>query len=411
MSFAVSRPSYRLWLLLGLSSLVLTLCMGMRQSLGLFQRPLANDLAISASAFGFAMALQNIVWGASQPFIGMLADRFGARPMLVLSSLIYAAGLLVAGHGGGVFALDAGFGVLAGIGVSGTGFGILIGVVARAVPENRRSQTVGAVAAAGSLGTLLIAPLAQMLIAQFGWRASLLVFACVALAMAVLSLGVAPQTIVAGPARDGDRSVRSAVGEALTHPGFLAMTVAFFACGFQLVFIGTHLPAFLAYCGISPAVGATALGVIGLCNAIGTYAIGLLGARFSQPRLLAMIYLLRTAVIVTYLALPITAGSTLVFAAALGLLWLGVAPLVSGIVGRMFGLQHFSTLYGIVFFSHQLGSFCGALLGGLAYDLTGNYVLAWASLIAIGLLAFVLQWPMDDRPPALRRQALSLPTA
>lgn len=411
MSFAVSRPSYRLWLLLGLSSLVLTLCMGMRQSLGLFQRPLANDLAISASAFGFAMALQNIVWGASQPFIGMLADRFGARPMLVLSSLVYAAGLLVAGHGGGVFALDGGFGVLAGIGVSGTGFGILIGVVARAVPEHRRSQTVGAVAAAGSLGTLLIAPLAQMLIAQFGWRASLLVFACVALAMAVLSLGVAPQTIVAGPARDGDRSVRSAVGEALTHPGFLAMTVAFFACGFQLVFIGTHLPAFLAYCGISPAVGATALGVIGLCNAIGTYAIGLLGARFSQPRLLAMIYLLRTAVIVTYLALPITAGSTLVFAAALGLLWLGVAPLVSGIVGRMFGLQHFSTLYGIVFFSHQLGSFCGALLGGLAYDLTGNYVLAWASLIAIGLLAFVLQWPMDDRPPALRRQALSLPTA
>lgn len=397
------RLSVNVWVLLGLSAVVLTLCMGVRQSMGLFQRPLATDLGISASAFGFALALQNIVWGVSQPLIGMLADRFGARPVLIGSSLVYAAGLLIMGEGGGIGGLDLGAGLLVGIGVSGTGFGVLMAVVSRAVPESRRSQAVGAVAAAGSLGTILLAPLAQTLIDGFGWRVAILAFAAIALGMAVLSMGVTERSAPVGPGRHAEIGLGAALREAMTHPGYLAMTAAFFACGFQLVFITTHLPAFLAYCGISPGVSASALGVIGLTNAVGTYIVGLLGAHFSQKKLLAAIYLLRTVAIIIYLALPITAASTLVFAGVLGLLWLGVAPLVSGIIGRMFGLQHFSTLYGIVFFSHQIGSFCGALLGGLAFDLTGTYTLAWSSLIVIGLLAFALQWPMDDRPPVRRR--------
>jgi predicted MFS family arabinose efflux permease len=200
-------------------------------------------------------------------------------------------------------------------------------------------------------------------------------------------------------------NVKQAVGQAVGHRGYLFMTLAFFACGFQLVFLTTHLPSYLALCGVAPGVGATALGLIGLFNAIGTYLFGQLGARYSQKHLLAFIYLARTAIIALFLAMPISAASTLMFAAAMGFLWLGVAPLVTGIIGRVFGLTHFNTLYGIVFFSHQVGSFFGAWMGGLVFDWTGNYNFAWGALIVIGLAAFTLQWLMDERPPAERNPA------
>jgi predicted MFS family arabinose efflux permease len=186
------------------------------------------------------------------------------------------------------------------------------------------------------------------------------------------------------------------------HRGYLSMTIAFFACGFQLVFITTHLPAYLQICGVNPGVSATALGLIGLFNTIGTYCFGQLGARYSQKHLLAMIYLLRTIFIIAFLVTPISVASTLVFAAAMGMLWLGVSPLVTGILARVFGLTHFGTLYGIVFFSHQVGSFLGAWMGGLVFARTGSYDIAWGALIAIGMAAFTLQWLMDDRPPAQR---------
>jgi predicted MFS family arabinose efflux permease len=200
-------------------------------------------------------------------------------------------------------------------------------------------------------------------------------------------------------------NLKEAIQEAMGHRGYLFMTLAFFACGFQLVFITTHLPAYLAICGVAPGVGASALGLIGLFNAIGTYLFGQLGARYSQKHLLAFIYLARTAIIVVFLALPVSATSTLVFAAAMGFLWLGVAPLVTGIIARVFGLTHFNTLYGIVFFSHQVGSFFGAWMGGLVFDRFGSYDFAWGALIVIGLAAFTLQWLMDERPPAERKGA------
>jgi predicted MFS family arabinose efflux permease len=225
----------------------------------------------------------------------------------------------------------------------------------------------------------------------------MLVFAGLAVCMAIASLPIAEKPSAGN--FQVKQKLSEALREAVGHRGYLFMTFAFFACGFQLVFLTTHLPAYLALCGVAPGVGATALGLIGLFNAIGTYIFGQLGARYSQKHLLAMIYLLRTLFIVAFLAAPVSAASTLVFAAAMGFLWLGVTPLVTGIIGRVFGLTHFNTLYGVVFLSHQVGSFFGAWMGGLVYTYSGNYNFAWGALIAVGLVAFTLQWLMDERPP------------
>jgi predicted MFS family arabinose efflux permease len=390
--------------LLVLSGVIISLCMGLRQSLGLFMRPMTLDLGISAAAFGFSIALQNIIWGVSQPFVGALADRHGPRPVLIVTALMFAAGLLlmlVATSFRGAMEI-AGF--LIGVGTAGAGFGVLIGTISRATPPEKRSQTVGMVAAAGSLGTMVIAPLGQWLIDGYGWQTAMVGFAVIAGSMAILSLPIREQAPLPATARGAQR-LGDALRDAMGHRGYLFMTLAFFACGFQLVFITTHLPAYLQLCGVAPGVAASALGLIGLCNAIGTYTFGQLGARYSQKHLLALIYLLRTLFIVLFLLFPVSAASTLVFAAAMGFLWLGVAPLVTGIIGRVFGLTHFNTLYGIVFLSHQVGSFFGAWMGGLVFDRFGNYNFAWGALIVIGVAAFLLQWLMDESPPRVRAGA------
>jgi predicted MFS family arabinose efflux permease len=392
-----------LLLLIVLSGVIISLCMGLRQSLGLFMRPMTVDLGISAAAFGFSIALQNIVWGLSQPFIGAAADRYGPRPVLVGSALVYAAGLALMAFSKGIAGGLEVAGFLVGIGTAGTGFGVLIGTVQRATRPERQSQTVGLLAAAGSLGTFALAPLGQTLIDGFGWQTAMLVFAAIAGSMVLFCLPIREQALAG--AKASSLNLQEAVGQAMGHRGYLFMTLAFFACGFQLVFLTTHLPAYLALCGVAPGVGATALGLIGLFNAVGTYTFGLLGARYSQKHLLALIYLLRTLFIVVFLVAPISATSTLIFAAAMGFLWLGVAPLVSGIIGRVFGLTHFNTLYGIVFLSHQVGSFFGAWMGGVVFDWRGSYDFAWGALIAIGVTAFTLQWLMDERPPAERMPA------
>jgi predicted MFS family arabinose efflux permease len=388
--------------LLLVSGVIVSLSMGMRQSMGLFMGPLNADLGISAATFSFSLALQNIVWGLSQPVVGALADRYGARPAVFATALVYAAGLALMVVSRGAVGLDiAGF--LCGIGIAGTGFGVLIGVVARATPPEKRIQRVGLVAAVGSLGTVVLAPTGQAVIGHFGWQAALAGFAGIAVFLAVLSLFVKEQAVP--DARRAHEPLRKALADAAGHRGFVQMTVAYFACGFQLIFITTHLPQYLELCGVSPAVGAQALGLIGLFNTIGTYLFGHLGARYSQKRLLALIYGTRTLIICVFLAVPVTATTTLIFAAAMGFLWLGVAPLITGVIGRVFGLGHFNALYGTVFLSHQVGSFAGAWMGGVVFSATGSYSLAWAALVAIGATAFLLQWTMDDRPlavPAVR---------
>ena len=401
----------QLILLLALSGMIISICVGLRQSMGLFMRPLMADFGITATAFGFTIALQNIVWGLSQPFVGALADKYGPRPVLVGTSLLYAIGLSMI-----LFAKDipGGLtlaGIVIGVGVAGTGFGVLIGTVSRATPPEKRSQTVGLVSALGSLGTMVLAPLGQSMIDHWGWKAAMLGFAAIAASMALLSLPIREHALADPKAPRARANVREAAREALGHRGYMFMALAFFACGFQLVFITTHLPQYLQVCGVDPTVGGTALGLIGLFNAIGTYGFGLLGARYSQKHLLAMIYLLRTLFICVFLVVPISATSTLVFAAAMGLLWLGVAPLVTGVIGRIFGLAHFNTLYGMVFFSHQLGSFLGAWMGGVVFDRFHNYDVAWGALIAIGIGAFLLQWTMEDRPPGEQRTLAPRPAA
>src|SRR4051812_34239766 len=385
-----------------LSGLIISLCMGLRQSLGLFMRPMGADLGISAAAFGFSIALQNIVWGLAQPFAGALADKHGPRLVIVATALVFAGGLLLFMTPG----IIPGGLVLAGImlGIGTTGFSTLYGAINRRADPKKRSQTVGLVAACGSLGTMVIAPLGGALIDGPGWQTGIVVFAALGACMALLALPIneSPGQVSAGMKK---QNLSEALKEAIGHRGYLFMTLAFFACGFQLVFLTTHLPAYLALCGIAPGVGATALGLIGLFNAIGTYIFGQLGARYSQKHLLATIYLLRTLFIVFFLAAPVSAASTLVFAAAMGFLWLGVTPLVTGIIARVFGLTHFNSLFGVVFLSHQVGSFFGAWMGGVVFDFAGNYNLAWGALIVIGVAAFTLQWLMDERPPRERASA------
>ena len=390
----------RSWQVIAVAAVVLSISMGLRQSLGLFLVPMTTDLGVSAATFGFALAIQNFVWGLSQPFLGALGDRYGPRPVLIGSALMYAAGLYLMSHGGPLLGLDLGS-VLIGVGVAGTGFGVLLGATARAVAPERRSQTVGLVSAAGSLATLAIAPLGQHLILQQGWMTALTAFAGVAGAMALIGALIGAGGSGATSASDASGPLQTtgeALREATSHPGFIAMMLAFFACGFQLMFITTHLPNYLAICGVAPSVSATALGVIGLGNAVGSYVAGHLGARYRQKRLLALVYLFRTATIACFLSLPVTSASTLVFAAAMGLLWLSVAPLVSGLVGRLFGLRHFNTLFGVTFLSHQAGAFLGSWLGGLTFDMTGSYATAWTAMIVVGLAAFALQWFMEDEP-------------
>jgi predicted MFS family arabinose efflux permease len=390
-------PARAMLPLIILSGLIISIAMGLRQSLGIFQLPMAASVGVSAATFGFSIALQNIVWGLSQPFVGALADRRGARPVVMGCAVIYAGGLALMAFAGRMpLALEAG-GFLVGLGTAGTAFGVLLGTITRAVAPEKRSQTVGLVSACGSLGTMVIAPVGQSLIESLGWQGALFAFVAIAATVVVLALGIheAPQQNLIAK----KQKLRDALADAMAHRGFLFMTLAFFACGFQLVFLTTHLPAYLEVCGIAPGVGATALSLIGLFNAMGTYMFGLLGARYSQKHLLALIYLLRTVFICIFLIAPISPASTLVFAAAMGFLWLGVTPLVAGIVARVFGVTHFSTLYGVVFLSHQFGSFFGAWMGGVVFDWRGSYDWAWAALIAIGAAAFTLQWLMDERPP------------
>jgi predicted MFS family arabinose efflux permease len=385
-------------LLIVLCGVIISICMGLRQTLGLYQRPMMLEAGVSAAAFGLSIALQNIVWGVSQPFVGAMADRWGARLVAILCALIYASGVVLMIYSGVLPGALEVSGFLIGVGTAGTGLGVLVGTIARATPPETRIQTVGLVSAAGSLGTFVIAPLGQSMIGAWGWQGALAGYAVLAASMLLLALPIREQAAHDTPTRK--QNLREAVREAGGHRGFWFMTLAFFACGFQLVFITTHLPAYLQVCGVAPGVSATALALIGLFNAIGTYCFGLLGARYNQRRLLAMIYLLRTVFICIFLLVPVSAASTLVFASAMGFLWLGVTPLITGIIGRVFGLVHFGTLYGIAFLSHQVGSFFGAWMGGVVFDRFGSYDFAWGALIVIGAIAFTLQWLMDERPPS-----------
>ncbi len=387
------------WSILGGAAVMLSLAMGMRQSWGLFQPHMMRDIGLTAADFSLTIAIQNIVWGLTQPFVGMLADRHGVRPVALIGVIVYGIGIAISivAHSPLVFALGAGLCV--GVALSCTASNIAMNVTARTASAAKRMVAMGTVSAIGSLGLSIVSPLAQTLITTSGWQVAMVGF----LGLVVVML---PAAFLAGrtdrievEAVTGvQQSVGQAVREAMGHSGYLVLATAFFVCGLQLVFITTHLPTYLAICGMDPSVGANALALIGLFNVIGSYLFGWLGGRYSKRVLLGGIYVLRSLVITVYFTLPPTPATTLFFAAAMGTLWLGVVPLVSGLVVHLFGLRYMATLSGIAFFSHQVGSFVGAYGGGLLYGAMGNYTLAWQGAVAIGVVAGLFQMTMNIRP-------------
>ena len=383
------------------AALMLSLSMGMRQSLGLLQPHVVRDIAITAADFSLAIAIQNIVWGVTQPFVGMLADRAGVRPVMIAGVIIYSAGLVVMALSQSALMFTIGAGVCIGLALSCTGSNLAMNVAARSVSIMQRSVAMGAVSAAGSLGLVLASPLAQSMIGRGGWQLALIAF----MGLAAVML---PAALMAGRADRIDidhgtgvaQTVGEAVREAAGHSGYIMMAVACFVCGLQLVFLTTHLPSYLDLCGIDPSVTASALALIGLFNVFGSYLFGWLGGRYSKRGLLGGIYILRSLIMIAYFIAPPTPTGTLIFAAAMGSLWLGVIPLVNGLVVHLFGMRYMATLTGIAFFSHQLGSFIGAWGGGLIYGALGSYEWAWKSCVGIGLIAGALQMTMNTRPSA-----------
>jgi predicted MFS family arabinose efflux permease len=391
------------------ASLLMCLGMGMRQSFGLFMVPITGDLGLTVANFTFALALQNIVWGITQPFVGAIADRFGMRMMLVFGSLCFAAGLVVMAFATGWLALLIGTGVLIGLSLSCTASNLSLAATSRVISPARRSATLGMVAGIGSFGTFLVAPLAQKLIAGHGWHAALYAFiglAALMLPAAFLTGGVDK---VADPHMHGQsggapETFREVLRAAANHRGYVTMATAIFVCGLQLIFLTTHLPTYLALCGADPMLGAEALSTIAIFNVGGCYLLGWLGGRYPKHILLGLVYVLRSIFIAIYFMLPATPLTTLVFAALMGLMWLGVIPLTQGLIIQMFGLRYLATLSGIMFFTHQVGSFLGAWGGGLIYDYFGSYDHAWQLGVVIGLIAGTAQMLTDDTPGGKKRQ-------
>lgn len=390
-----SQISKKQWILLAFGSAVMFIALGTRHSFGLFLPPVTSSLPdISRESFGFAIALQNLIWGIGQPFAGMAADRYGSARVIFVGGLLYAAGLYLASSTTASLGLQLSLGVLVGIGLSCTSFAVVLGAVGRHFPAERRSTALAIASVGGSMGIFLSVPIALSLIGNLGWSIAFVVLAGVATVMCI----AAPRLAGKAEAARGEQSLSEAIREAANHRGFVLLLAGFFVCGFQLAFIGTHLPAYLLDQGLALWVGGAALALIGAANVVGTLACGILGDHFSKKNTLALLYLVRAGATVLFLLLPISPMTTLVYGVAMGFTWLGTVPLTSGIVGQVFGPRYLSSLVGIVFLMHQVGSFLGAWLGGMAFERTGSYDLVWWSVAVLGVVAALLHWPIDERP-------------
>jgi len=375
------------------AAVMLSLSMGIRQSLGLVMPSLTRDIAISVSEFTLAISVQNLAWGALQPFAGALVVRVGFRPVMVTGAALYCAGLALMAGAQGLFGVLIGAGVLIGVALACTASAIGMAVASRAVPERTRSLVLGLITGAGSLGALLSAPVGQVLSIALGWRAEVLGFLALALAMlpAAWFAGRVDRIALPSAANRGEASATAALQTAMGSPSFVVMAGAYFVCGLQLLFITTHLPSYLDICGMDPMLSGEALGVIACFNVLGSIFFGWAGGRWSKQALLGMIYTLRSLGLCVYFVLPPTPLSTLLFAAVMGFLWLGVGPLIAGSVVEMFGLRWQAMIQGIAFMSHQVGSFVGVLGGGILFDLMGSYDLAWKLIVGMGLTAGLVQ--------------------
>ena len=385
-------------------SLILFFSLGIRHTFGLFLQPVTLGQEWGRETFAFAIALQNLIWGASQPFTGMISDRFGAKPVIAGGAILYGLGLWVMSQVAGEVIFTLGAGVLIGLGLSGTTFPVIFGAISRLVEPQQRSLAMGVTMSVASFGQFAMLPIGLGLMTGLGWQGALIVLSLLALAMFPLAFGIRKaQAPVLSTGEDV--SFTQALRDAFGTRDFWLLSLGFFVCGFQVVFIAVHLPAFLADEGIVSGVAMTVLALIGLVNIAGTYYAGLWGGRHRKPMLLSWIYLGRAVVISTFVLLPVTSTTAYIFGALMGLFWLSTVPLTNGTVAAIWGVKHLSMLGGIVFFAHQLGSFVGVWMGGWLYDRTDSYDVAWGVAIVLSLIAAGINWPITERTIAQREPA------
>ena len=402
-----SSPSPRklsMFQVLACGAAIVTLSMGIRHGFGLWLQPITQEMGWTRQSFALALAIQNLSWGVIGVFMGMAADRFGAFKVLVGCSLLYALGLagMAWSPNTTMFALTAG--VLIGAAQAGTTYAVIYGVLGRQIAPDKRSWAMGVAAAAGSFGQFLMVPVEGFLINALGWQQSLLALGVMVLFIMPLALGLREPGFQGSGAAQRGQSIAQAMGEALRYPSFLLLTASYFVCGFQVVFIGVHMPSYLRDHGLSPDVGSHALALIGLFNVVGTYLTGSLGQRLPKRYILATIYFMRSVAIVLFLWAPLSPWSVYLFSAVMGTLWLSTVPPTNATVAQIFGVQHLSMLGGFVFFSHQVGSFMGVWLGGYLYDQTGSYNIVWGISIVLGLLAALVSLPIKEQ--AIDRPAM-----
>jgi len=377
-------------------AIIVTLSMGIRHGFGLWLQPITQEQGWTRQTFSFAIAIQNLSWGVIGVFAGMLADKLGAFRVLLAGAGLYALGLvgMALSPTPLLFALTAG--VLIGAAQAGTTYAVIYGVIGRQLPAERRSWAMGVAAAAGSFGQFLMVPVEGQLILQLGWHTALLVLAAMVLLIVPLAFGLREPQRAAAVGLHRDQTILQAVGEAFKYPSFKLLMAGYFVCGFQVVFIGVHMPSYLRDKGLAPEVASYALALIGLFNVFGTYIAGSLGQRLAKRKILAFIYLGRAACIAVFLMAPLTPLSVYVFASVMGLLWLSTIPPTNAIIAQIFGVAHLSMLGGFVFLSHQIGSFLGVWLGGFLYDRTGSYDIVWYIAIALGIFAALVNLPVKE---------------
>jgi MFS family permease len=376
-------------------AMIVTLSMGIRHGFGLWLQPITMERGWTRETFALALAVQNLAWGLAGPLAGALADRFGAFKVIVVGALLYAAGLVLMALATSGLAFTGSAGLLLGMAQSGTTYAVIYGVISRNVDPSKRSWAMGVAAAAGSFGQFLMVPVENWLISAWGWQNALFILGCLALAIAPLAFGLKEPKAVAAPGAH-HQSIGAALREAFKYPSFQLLMAGYFVCGFQVVFIGVHMPSYLKDQGLTPDVATTALALIGLFNVFGTYAAGVLGQRWPKKYLLSSIYILRSVAIVTFLAAPLTPWSVYLFSAVMGLLWLSTVPPTNAVIAQIFGVQYMSMLGGFVFLSHQVGSFLGVWLGGKLYDATGSYDVVWWISVALGVFAALVNLPVRE---------------
>jgi MFS family permease len=399
----MDTPTRRDWrtpaVTLAAGALLLSVSLGIRHTFGLFLAPMSQAHGWTREVFAFAIALQNLAWGVAQPFAGRIADRYGSGRVIVGGAFLYVLGLVLMAlsRTGTLLALSAG--LLIGIGLSGASITVVFGAILRKTPPGRRSFAMGVAMSVGSLGQFVMLPAALTAIQSVGWMTTLLSLAVLGLLMFPLAAPLA-ETRGGGASGPAPMPLRAVLGEALSLPGFWLLCLGFFVCGFHVVFIATHLPAYLTDRGLGPSTGAAVLALVGLFNIAGTYTAGVLGGRRSKPGLLVALYLLRALVLAAFVLVPLTEGSAYLFGAAMGLLWLSTVPLTNGTVATLFGVENLALLGGIVFFFHQVGAFLGGWLGGRLYVLTGSYDVVWWMSVALAVVAALLNVPIRETPVA-----------